>query len=255
MFEKGKREQRHQQEDATFNKMLLWLVGAVAVELLILLVKMVYVEFFAGAAAVIALTYFFQVFSFLGAALTVAGIVWIVLNLRVGKSAVVPCICAAVAASLWVMSVLGHYLYDVGMDIMLLLPAVGAVLIVVYFLYQRAFFLNALLTAGGLLAMWLHRQYYMGHPNMIRLIFAAALALLAAGLVLSVLLRRGNGKLGGFQVMPPETGYLMTWITCGVTALALVLTLALGSAVGLYLLFGLVAWVFIQAVFYTVQLM
>lgn len=255
MFNKGKREQRYAQEDAVFNRMLFWLAGAVAVELLIMLVKQVYINYIAGLTAAFVLNKFFQVFTFLGAALMVAGIVWAVLNYRKGKSAVVPCICAAVAAGLWVLSVLGYFLFDDGINIMMLLPAVGAVLIVVYFLYQRIFFFNTLLTAGGLLVLWLHRQYYVNHPTVIRLFFAAEFVLLAAGLVLSFLLLRGGGKLGGLRVMPPDTSYLMTWITCAATALALALTLALGMAVEFYLLFALVAWVFIQAVFYTVRLM
>lgn len=255
MFDKGKREQRHEQEDAAFNKMLLWLVGAVAVELLILLVKQIYVNFIAGVTVAKVLNQFFQVFTFLGVVLAAAGIVWAVLNYRKGKSAVMPCICAAVAAGLWVLSVLGYHLYPVGMDIMMVLPAMGAVLIVVYFLYQRVFFLNALLTGSGLLVLWLYRQYYTSHPTTIRLFFAVDFVLLAAGLVLSFLLRRGGGKLGSLRVLPSDTGYLMTWITCALTALALALALALGIAAGFYLLFVLVAWVFVQAVFYTVQLM
>ena len=207
MFDKGKREQRHEQEDATFNRMLLWLAGAVVVELLIMLVKQIYVDCWAGVTVANVLQNVFHVFAFLGVALTAAGIVWAVLNYRKGKSPVVPCICAAVAAGLWVLSVLGYNLYEIGMNIMMLLPAVAAVLIVVYFLYQRVFFLNTLLTAGGL------------------------------------------------RVMPADTSYLMTWITCGVTALAMALALALGTAAGFYLLFALVAWEFVQAVFYTVRLM
>ena len=255
MFEKGKREQRHEQEDAAFNKMLLWLVGAVVVELFIILVKRVYVDSLAGVKVVLVMINIFRIFTFLGAALTAAAIVWAVLNYRKGKSVLVPCSCAAAVAGLWVMSVLGYYLHDVGMNIMMLLPAVAAALIVVYFLYQRVFFLNALMTVGGLLVLWLHRQYYANHPTVIRLFFAAGFVLLAAALVLAFLLRRGGGKLGGLRVMPPDTNYLMTWITCGVTALTMVLTLALGTAVGFYLLFALVAWVFVQAVFFTVQLM
>ena len=255
MFDKGKREQRHEQEDAAFNKMLLWLAGAVAVELLILLAKRIYVDFIAGLTVAFALNTFFQVFSFLGAALTAAGVVWIVLSLRKGKRVIVPCICAAAVAILWVLSVLSFYLYEFGMSIMLLLPAVAAVLIVVFFLYQRVFFFNTLLMAGGLTVLWLHRQYFMNHPTAVRLLFAAELVLLAAGLVLSFLLRRNDGKLRGLQVVPPDTGYVMTWITCGITALALVMTLAMGAAVGLYLLFALAAWVFVQAVLYTVQMM
>ena len=255
MFDKGKREQRHQQEDAAFNQMLLWLAGAVAVELLLLLVKKLYVEFIAGATMFDVLNAFFQVFRFLGAALTAAGVVWAVLSFRKGKRVTVPCACTAAAAGLWVLSVLSYYLYDFGLNIMMLLPAVGAVLIVVYFLYQRIFFFNAMLTAGGLMVLWLHRQYFMRHPTSIRLFFAVGFVLLAVALALSFLLRRGGGKLGGLRVVPPDTAYWMTWITCGVTALSMVLTLVLGAVAGFYLLFALVAWVFIQAVFYTVQLM
>lgn len=255
MFEKGKREQRHEQEDAAFNKMLLWLLGAVVVELFIMLVKQLYVNRLAGMTVAYVLLNVFHIFAFLGVALTAEAIVWAVLNYRRGKPAVVPCICAAAAAGLWVLSVLSYYLYPEGLNIMLLLPAVGAVLIVVYFLYQRVFFLNTLMTAGGLLALWLYRQYYATHPTMIRLGFAAGFVLLAAALVLSFLLRNGGGKLGGLRVMPADTGYWMTWITCGVTALTMVLTLVLGAAAGFYLLFALVAWEFVQAVFYTVRLM
>ena len=255
MFEKGKREQRHKQEDAAFNKMLLWLLGAVVVELLIMLVKRIYVNLIAGPAGFSALDNFFHVFSFLGAALTAAGIVWAVLFYRKGKSVTAPCICAVAVAVLWVMSVLAYKLFTVGMNIMMILPAVAAVLIVVYFLYQRVFFLNSLIMADGLLAIWLHRQYYWDHPTMIRLFFAAGFVLLAAALVLSFLLYRGRGKLGRLRVMPDDTGYLMTWISCGVAALAMVLTLALGTSVGFYLLFALAAWEFVQAVFYTVRLM
>ena len=255
MFEKDKREQRRQQEDAAFNQMLLWLAGAVAAELLLLLVKNIYVDFSAGLTGYYALDKFFRVFTFLGAALTAAGAVWVVLSFRKGKRAVVPCACAAAVAGLWMLSVLSRVLYEFGLNIMMLLPAVAAVLIVVYFLYQRIFFFNAILTAGGLVVLWLHRKYYLGHPTVIRLFFAAEFVLLAAGLALSFLLRRGGGKLDGLRVMPPDTDYRMTWITCGVTALALVLTMALGTAAGFYLLFALVAWMNIQAVFYTVQLM
>ena len=255
MFDKGKRERRHEQEDATFNKMLLWLAVAVAAELLLMLLKGIYVDFLIGLTAANVLNTFFRVFTFLGAALTAAGIVWIVLSYRKRKSVTVPCICTAVAAGLWVLSVLGYYLFEFGMSIMLLLPAVGAVLIVVYFLYQRVFFFNTVLTASGLLVLWLHRQYSTNHPTAIRLFFAAEFVLLAAGLVLSLLLRQKDGRLGGLQALPPDTDYLMSFITCVITALALVLTLALGPAAGLYLLFALAAWEFVQAVFYTVQLM
>ena len=255
MFDKGKREQRYEKENAAFNKMLLWLAGAVVVELLILLVKQIYVNFLLDVAVVQVLSHFFHIFSFLGVVLVAAGLVWAVMKHRKGQSAAVPCICAAVAAGLWVLSVLAYFLYDVGLNIMMILPAVAAVLIVIFFLYQRIFFFNALLAGGGLLVLWLHRQYYADHPKMIMAFFAAGFVLLAAALVLSFLLRGGNGKLGGIRVVPADTSFVFTWITCVVTALTMVLALALGTTAAYYLLFALVAWVFIQAVFFTVKLM
>ena len=255
MLDKDKRDQRRAQEDAIFNRMLLWLLGAVVVELLLLLVKKIYVDFVAGADVAMALIRFFHIFVYAGAALTAAAIIWAVLSFRRGKSVLVPCICSAVLACLWVLAILGYYLYETGINIMMLLPAAAAGLIVVYFLYQRVFFFNAMISAGGLLALWLHRRYYLNHPTAIRLFFATGFVLLVLALVVALLLRRKGGKLGGLRVLPPDTDYLMTWITCGVTALSMVLTLVLGTTVGLYLLFVLVAWVFIQAVFFTVRLM
>lgn len=255
MFDKGKREQRHTKEDAVFNKMLLWLVGAAVVELFLLLVKQVYVNVILGYQGQLVLAYFFRVFLFLGVAAVVAGVVWAVLNHRKGKSVKLPCILTAVAAGLWVVSVFAYFLFDVGMNIVMMLPAAAAVLIVVFFLYQRVFFLNALLVAGGLVALWLHRQYYAERQTMITALFVAGFVALAVALVLTLLLRRGDGKLGGVRVMPAGTGYVTTWITCGVTALAMALALALGTAAAYPLLFALAGWLFIQAVFFTVKLM
>ena len=255
MFDKGKREQRHDKENAAFNKMLLCIAGAVVVELIILLFRQLYVYGLLGGEVQMGMIYFVRVFRFLGAALTVAGIVWAVLKLRKGRPARLPWICTAVAAGLWVLSVLAYYLFEVGLNIAMILPAVGAVLIVVYFLYQRVFFLNAMLTAGGLMALWIQRQYYAEHPKMILVLFTAGFVLLAAALALSFVLRGSDGKLGGVRLMPDGTSYLTTWITCGVTALAMALALALGTAAALYLLFALVAWLFVQAVFFTVRLM
>lgn len=255
MFEKGKREQRRSQEDITFNKMLLWLAGAVVVELLILLVKQIYVDAWLGFGVAYGLLVFFEVFRFLGAALTVAGVAWAVVWMRRGRSPVLPWACTAAALLLWLVTMFAYYLSGVGMSIMMILPAAGAVLIVIFFLYQRSFFFNAMLVGGGLVAVWMYRQYYWEHPTLIRLCFAAGFVALAAAVVLSFLLRRNDGKLGGLRVMPAGSNYAIAWITCAVTAVSLALTLALGTGVTLPLLFVLAGWLFIQAVFFTVKLM
>ena len=84
MYEKGRRGQRDSKEDAAFNRMLLWLAGAVVVELIILCLRQVYVNLLFGGVVAHGLKVFFQIFCFVGAALIVAGIVWAVLRTRTG---------------------------------------------------------------------------------------------------------------------------------------------------------------------------
>lgn len=255
MFEKGKREQRASQEDAAFNRMLLWLAGAVVVELIILFVREVYVNLLFGAVFAYGLSKVFRVFHFVGVALVVAGIVWAVKNSRSGKSVALPAAATGGVAVLWVMTVLAYYLFNVGMNLMMVLPGVAAVLIVIFFLYQREFFFNAVLAGGGLCALWIYRQYYWEHPTMTRMFFTAGLVVLAAALVLSFLLMKNNGKLGKLRVLPLDARYVICWITCVVTAVAMILTLVMGETVGYYLMFVLAGWLFIQAVFFTVKMM
>lgn len=255
MFKKGKREFRNKEEDVVFNRMLLWLGGAVLVELLILLMQKLYVEMIFGPGLASVLFGFFQVFSIVGAVLAVGMAVWSVINLRAGKSAALPMSLAGAAALLWIISLVIYLLFDEGIRILMMLPAAGAVLILIFFLYQRPFFYNALLTAGGLLALWMHGKYYMDHPNLIRACVVGGVILLAGAAALAFLLRKNDGKLAGIRVLPEGSNYMMTWLTCGVTAAAMVLALILGVGLSQYLLYGLVGWLFAQAVFFTVKMM
>lgn len=255
MFEKGKRERRQSEDDKVFNRMLLWLAGAVAVELLLLLLKKAYAEMQWGGVPAKLLASFFGVFSVAGAVLTAAGVVWMVLNRRAGRWMTLPAALTAAVAGLWLVSVLCSYLVAEGVKILLLLPAGAAVLIVIFFLYQRPFFYNGVLTGGAMLAVWLYSRYYMYHPRMVIACFAAGLAVLAASAVLLFLLQRDGGELGQIRVLPAGSNYIMSWITCGVVAVAMVLPLAAGAVVTRYLLYALAAWLFAQAVFFTVKMM
>lgn len=137
-----------------------------------------------------------------------------------------------------------------------LVPA-AAVLAMIYYLYQRDFFCIALICAGGIFSLWLYRRQFLLHPTRIRCGFVLAFLLLAAAAVLFALLRRKKGALPAQvrRFFPRETCYPLLYVTCGLTALLLALTLALGGTAAYYLLFALVAWLFIMAVVYTVKLM
>ncbi len=61
MDRRSKRQQRQAQEDALFNRMLLWIGGAVVVELLLLLLKSAYVDMRFGVGVANGLLKFFEI--------------------------------------------------------------------------------------------------------------------------------------------------------------------------------------------------
>ena len=258
MTDKERQSQRRRAEDAAFNRMLLWLLGAVVAELVILLVKHFYVDI-TGASLSIAIAQvllaIFRVYRFLGIALVALGVVWTVLARKRGSSVRLPVSLTGVACFLWIVFSVAYYFFDSGLRVLMVLPAIGAVLILIYFLYQRAFFVNAVLTSGGIAALWLYREYYMNHPRLITACFFAGWAALIAVALLCWKLRQSGGKLGQLRLMPSKSHYATIWITCVVVAAAMVLGLLVGSAWSLYLIFGLVGWLFCQAVYFTVKLM
>lgn len=254
MTEKEKRNQRHSEEDAVFNRMLLCLLGAVIAEVIVLLVKRFYVDMVSIAFANV-LMGFFRIFQYAGLILGIAGIVWCVLWKKKEKKLAGPGIFTAVMFVLWIVSVVAYYLFASGIRILMFLPAVAAVLILVYFLYQRAFFVSVILTGGGMAALWLYRQYYANHPTAITICFVAGLIVLALVAVLVWKLRQTDGKLGKAQLMPVGSSYPIIWLTCAITAVAMILGLLLGATIAYYLIFVLVGWLFCQAVYFTVKLM
>lgn len=258
MMEKDKRQQRHSAEDATFNKMLVWLAAAVLAELLVLLVKRLYVDFTVSdmnLSIAMGLLAFFRVYRFVGLALTAAGAAWVALTLKSKRKACLPLVCTGVVLVLWIVTMFSYYLYADGVRILMALPVVWAVLVLIYFLYQRTFFVNAVLTGGGMAALWLYRQYYQGHPTVVTACFVCGWIVLALMVLLGVRLGRKDTKPWPVQQLLKEASYGMIYLTCAVTAVSMLLGLLLGATAAFYLIFVLVGWLFCQAVYYTVKLM
>lgn len=138
----------------------------------------------------------------------------------------------------------------------ILVPVV-AVLALVYYLFQRDFFCITVVSACGILCLQLYRRMFFAHPFRIQFGFGVAFLLLAAAVVMLILLQRGKQLLPKVtdQLIPRETNFALLYITCALTALVLALTLILGATFAYYLLFVLVGWLFIMAVYYIVKLM
>ena len=103
---------------------------------------------------------------------------------------------------------------------------------------------------------WVFRVWEGGMASHGGIIGVALVALLlVAELVLVRKLEQGNGKLGKYQIFPAKPEAALTYVSAGLTAVALVVALALGATAAYYAFFTLVAWLFCMAVYYTVRLM
>lgn len=252
MSEQGKRLQRQKQEDAVFNKMLIWLAGCVVVEGLSLLLRWVYTY---RLYMVVGLNAFFGVFRFLGAAVFVAGCVWTGVTLFKGGKKTLPLACTGAALWVWILSFLCYGNNPSGLIAVCVLPAVVAVLAVIFFLYQREFFYDAVLSGVGIAALWAFRQLFMNHPRMTYCGFAAVWVLMILAAAAAFRLSKRGGMLGPVRVFSAKTSYLPFYLTCAAVALALLAALILGVGAAYYIIFVLIGWLFCLAVYYTVKLM
>lgn len=247
MTEKEKREQRARAEDAAFNRMLAWLVGAVIAEALVLIVKRVYIE-----AAVLGLGRILNVFSYLGLVLIVLGAVWCVWSFKKNATLRIPVGCTAAVAFIWLMSVVVYRFSVIGVKIMSAVPVAAIVLILIYFLYHRAFFFNTLVTACGMLALWGARHF---NDSKVIVVFVIGWIGLVVLVALTVYLKKHDGYFGKIQFVHDAKCYPACWLSCGVVFVLTLLGVVLGAAFAYYLLFALVGWLFCLAVYYTVKLM
>lgn len=253
MTEKEKRMQRARAEDAVFNKMLLCLAAAVVAEAIILFIKRFYIEFSSNEAGfAIGIGGFFSVFIYVGLALSVLGVAWCVLAWKKKQRLHVPTICTIIVAFFWILSVLAYFLNERGIKVMSFLPVAAVVLILIYFLYHRAFLINSIITACGMLALWVARQ--TSGPKVV-ILFVIGWVGLAAIAAVAWILKKNNGKLGKLQLVHDQKCYFACFLSCAVVFFLTLLGLVLGASAAYYLFYALIGWLFCLAVYYTVKLM
>ena len=258
MTEREKRQLRQTEEDAIFNRMLLCLVGAIIAEAIALFVKRFYMDVTAAdfdIAMMNGLHVFFRIFAIAGLILAVLGIVWCFLAKKQGKALRLATVCTIAVGYIWIFALLSFYLNEVGVKIMMVLPIVAAVLILIYFLYHRAFFVNAILGGCGMAALWGVRNFYDGHATMVTILLVIGWICLAVIAVLAYVLKKNGGKLGKHKLVNDQKCYVPCWLTCVVVFAATLLALILGSGVAFYLIYVMVGWLICLAIYYTVKLM
>lgn len=157
-----------------------------------------------------------------------------------------------------ILLLLNRFLPDLAVihGLTILVPIV-AVLAMIFYLFQHDFFCITVISAGGILSLQLYRKVFWNHPTMIRCGYILAFLLLIAAAVVLILIQRGKRPmpLSIDKLVPQDANYPLLYVTCALNAVALVLTLILGSTAAYYLLFVLIAWLLVTAVYYIVKLM
>ena len=251
MTEKEKRQQRARAEDAAFNRLLCWLVGAVVAETLVLVVKRFYLDSFNEAIAV-GMGWFFAIFTYLGLVLIASGIVWLVLSAKKERKLTSPFLYTVIVAFVWLMSFLVCRLSALGVKIMMAVPAAIIVLILIYYLYNRAFFANAIITGCGMLGLLGIRHC---SRTAVVITFIVGWIGIAAIFALTVYLKKNGGMLGKLRLVSDQKCYTVCWISLAVVFVMTLLGFILGFGAAYYLIYVLIGWLFCLAVYYTVKLM
>lgn len=249
---------RRKQEAVALNRLLIWFAIAIGYEALVLLIKRYYVNFSGTDLSITiasALSKVFFALQFVAPVLAVAAVVWLAMSKKRGKPLTKPAILTAAMFALWFTVFVTYFGFRGGVDLLGIVAPAAAILSMIYYLYQREFFCNAVIAGGGILCLWLYRRYFQHHPNVIRAGYVLAWVLLAVAVVVFWKLSQNSGKWKRYRVFPADISYLPAYATCGLTAVVLAAALFAGATVAFYAIFVLVIWLFCLAVYYTVRLM
>ena len=255
-MDKNEREVRRRQEDKAFNRGLLWVAGAIVLELLMLLVNRYYIHFYVSEVtqATIAL----NVLTGIRIGGIVAGavcLVWALLRFWRGGKVTLPVVLTLVCGALVICAHVTLKFQEPGVQMLFLLVPAWAGLALVYYLDQREFFLAASASGLAVLGLWFVR--YSGRLSLETVLVLVGLVLIG---VCVLWLKKQDGvvrRAGGQEVrlMPKHATYAAALASCVAGLVVVVAALVLGANIAYYLIFAMVAWLFGLLVYYTVKLM
>ena len=187
-MDKQKQAARNQKEDVVLNRTLIWFGGAVVVELLLLLLNRYYINYnVSGITLMSNIHKALPVMIAALAVLTVVCAVWLYTGLKKKRSGLIPGLLTGVFGALALGCLAAFRFKGAGIQLMCTLVPAVAVLALVYYLYQREFFAITVLSALGLVGLWLFRKAGGGHAVVVYGYFAVVavivlLALLSLGI-------------------------------------------------------------------------
>ena len=250
--------ERERQEDIVFNKMLQWLVAAVIAEAVMLLLNRFYIHArVSELGAVPALSKLLLVFPVIGIVAFVLCLFWRKSVRNNGKSGDIQLMTGGTLLCIGVCGFLLRMFGSTGSSVVLAITPVLAVLILIYYLYQKEFFGCAILGALSILGLWVYRVAGNSSTYFLCLILTVVVA--AVGVALSLKLKKTDGVLTvkgrELALLTPDASYMAFYISAVVALVLLLCPLALGAAVAYYSIWAIIAGLFILAVYFTSKLM
>lgn len=253
-MDKKQREERRRQEDIALQRGLLWVAGAIVLEALLVLVNRYYINYRTVEAEVNIALALSSTLRFLRIAAPIASLLalaWAGWSLKQKKKFGLPLILAFALAAIAICAHVVFKFQGPGISMLFWLVVAWAVLALVYYIYQREFFLAASACGMSILALWFVRSSTNTVLEVVLLL--AAIALVAAA---ALLMKKNDGVLpGGISFLPQKTNYTVLLATCAASIAAIAVAMLLGGMVSYYLIYVMVAWMFALFVYYTVKLM
>ena len=255
-MDRKQREARRKQEDIALQRGLLWVVGAAVLEVLLVVLNRFYVNYSLSDSDIqifLTLHEVLKAVRMIAPAAAVLALLWAVWQMKQKKPYVLQLIVAIALAAVSVCVHVAIKFRGDGMSMLYWLVIAWAVLAMVFYIYQREFFLGASACGMSVLALWFVRYGVTGRPEAILLTAAILIVGLAA-----LWLKKNDGTLDGkdeMRFLPKGSSYVVLLVTCAASLAAVAAAMLAGSTVAYYLIYVMIAWLFALFVYYTVKLM
>lgn len=253
-MDKKQREARRKQEDQALTRAMLWVAAAIVLEGLLVLLNRYYINYYLSEIdLMLAVHSGLKVLRLAAAAVALLSLVWTVVSVLHHKKITLPLLLTIAGGAFAICSHVALRYRDGGVSMLFWLVVAWAVLALIYYIYQKEFFLSATATGLSVLGLWFVR--YGGGFNL-----DAVLCLLGIVVVLAatLLLKKNNGMLSlrtSIRILPKDAVYSVILVS-GIAALvALAIALVSGTTAAYYLLLVMLAWIFALFVYFTVKLM
>lgn len=248
------------EEDKAMAKMLIWLLGIAIAEVYLLVVNRYLFNFRTDEVDILefflyksdAISYLFAI---LAVVLFFAAYRTYQKDQYAGEKLVGP---ATTCFIIFVTSALYMRIGSSAMTLCLVAVPVFGAWIMVYYLYQRDFFLVVTTSLAGMTGLWCLYKLSASHTSLFYAVVALAIVVVLAVTLLAKKLEGEKGKMQLFgkkrQLLPLDAKYAMIYTSAALVLVTLVLGFIMQS-LAYYGFMALIVWIFVTAVYYTSKLL